>query len=187
MRKTIKRKKRIYIENVNDTKIDSYIFLSSKKIENKETNVLTHKFFKINKRYIKKKTIITKLFINKLNDNTNEECIHQFANKDFGEICKTLKIKKKYILEKIVIYNKKNISITIVILDYNMPTILLKETNIIDFYKESNIFNQKNNNYNNIYFYNKNRYKYKTLCGELDNLNIKINMIDIYFYLIGYF
>ena len=60
MRKTIKRKKRIYIENVNDTKIDSYIFLSSKKIENKETNVLTHKFFKINTSPTNKKLNNTK-------------------------------------------------------------------------------------------------------------------------------
>jgi hypothetical protein len=100
MRKTIKRKKRIYINNINNKKIDSYIFLSCKKIENKETEIIKHKFLEINK-HIKNPTIITKLLINNINLNTNDlNCIHLYENTDFGEICKQLKIKKKNIIKK---------------------------------------------------------------------------------------
>lgn len=170
--KKIKRKKRIITQNLNYSKKKiGYIFLSHKLINN------TDKPIKLN---------ITKFYHNQINNNTIF-----FTLYDHDIIDKELNTKKMNIKEKIRIFTDSNLELFIVIIDYNSEIKKFKQRSFFDMLMLlDNPYENQNDIYNNIYSFN-DKYKcnkdYETnyyLCSENDD--IKINIKDIYYYLIGY-
>jgi hypothetical protein len=153
----INRKNRIIITDSNNN--NNFIFISSKcKINNnKPLNLNKTKLF-----YIKQNTFIVPSKYKKVN---------------LQSISNEFNIDKQNILEIINIY--KN-NLFIILLDFNATIPNFKEQHYLDLFKPNS-----ESIYNDIYNYNTN-YHNCYLNQYLTNNSLKIKLIDLYYYLIGY-
>ena len=187
--KKIKRKKRIHIEN-NE----------KKKNNEKQRNligciVLSQKT--INKNKTKKFSLnLTKFYL----DNPNTYHFNLYQDTSLDSIIKELKIKKE-IKEKILFYKDDTIELYIIVVNFQTKIKNYQEKTFFDIYnglnENRNQSNQSNNNiYNSVYFneiktIKKLNYPFTHTNNifrniHINHINIKIKLIDIYYYLIGY-
>ena len=145
--------------NNNTNNTNNVIFISSK------CNINTKKPLNINKTklfYIKQNTFIVP---------------SKYKNVNLQSISKEFNIDKQNILEIINIY--KN-NLFIILIDFNTIIPKFKVQNYLDLFKPNS-----ESIYNDIYNYNTN-YHNCYLNQYLTNNSLKIKLIDLYYYLIGY-
>ena len=181
MIKKINRKKRIHIKD-NETQktqktITGCIVLSQKTINKNKT-----KTFSLN---------LTKFYL----DNSNTYTFNMYQDKSLDSIIKELKIKKE-IKEKINFYKGNNIELYIIVVNFHSKIKNLQEKTFYDLFQDSDESN--NNIYNSIYFSEIKTNKklnypfthtnniFRNIHNNINNINIEIKLIDIYYYLIGY-
>ena len=185
MKKKINRIKRIFIDQDKKVKSYGFIFVTHQEIKTKiKRKIRTNLSF----IYYKNK-------INCENLDINDFDIVEYKNKQthYDILYDKYGIEKDHITECINIYNRV-MKLFIIALKSDLEIDGFCKKKYIDFFKEKKDTNDNDNEkqiYNYIYSYgNKNnRSENSYLNNKIVNLtyNVHIKIIDIYFYLIGYF
>lgn len=210
MTKTITKKNRIDIK-INKKNHDSnhydlcgLIVISSKKVIKKQSINICDDVQKEIKKFRfkpklstknKKSLVMTKLY---LSDNNN---FFIYKNNNVDICIKKSNIKKKDIMEQICIYEKENIKLFIIVVGFDAKIKNSHEQIFIDMYEPDNEKQEKQEKqeqdtelyYDKIFFYNKkyrNTHLYSNIVSgitsEFVDIDIKLKLINIYYFLIGY-
>jgi hypothetical protein len=207
MTKTITKKKRIdiTINKINtdyddNCKISGLIVISSKRVQpQKDHDTSFSKKNDVEDKNLKfrfkqkppprrniKSLLMTKLYL-------HNNKFFLYKNDNIDECIKTANIKKKDILERICIYEKGNIKLYIIVVDFGAKIKNSQDKVFIDMFEKEDETHIPELYYDKIYFYNK-KYRDTHLYYNIESvintddleIDIKLKLHSIYYFLIGY-
>ena len=198
----------------DNCKISGLIVISSKRVSPQQSqtnhNISFSKNSEVENKNIKfrfkprppprrniKSLLMTKLYL-------HNNKFFLYKNDNIDECIKTANIKKKDILERICIYEKGNIKLYIIVVGFNAKIKNSQEKRFIDMFEKEKVCNTNLNSkkdetnipelyYDKIYFYNK-KYRDTHLYYNIESaintddleIDIKLKLHSIYYFLIGY-